>query len=278
MKPYFETAKGKLYHGDCLEIMRTFPDNHIDLTITSPPYDNLRSYKGVGDMWNFDVFKPIARELFRVTKKGGVVVWVVADATINGSETGTSFKQALYFKEIGFNLHDTMIYRRKNIPLSHSRYEQEFEYMFVFSKSPPTTFKPIKISSKYAGDKRKLLKSTRQDGDELSRRWKMQPVLKNHIKGNIWGYAIGLWGTTKDKIAFQHPAVFPEKLAADHMISWSNENDLIFDPFMGSGTVAKQAELLNRNWIGCEIIPEYCEIAAKRIEAVANQKTFEDYL
>ena len=98
----------KFIHGDCLEIMPTLADKSVDLTVTSPPYDNLRTYNGNSQ---FD-FEGIAKELFRVTKDGGVVVWVVGDANINGSETGTSFRQALYFKEIGFNLHDTMIYQK----------------------------------------------------------------------------------------------------------------------------------------------------------------------
>jgi site-specific DNA-methyltransferase (adenine-specific) len=258
--------------------MQSLPDDHIDLTVTSPPYDNLRSYKGVGDEWNFETFKPIARELFRVTKKGGVVVWVVGDATIEGSETGTSFRQALYFMECGFRLHDTMIYQRNMRPLTHNRYEQNFEYMFVFSKRKPKIFNPITITCRWAGKTRHLKTNSRQDGDKLNRRWKIKPIAAKRIKENIWYYATGFGCTTKDKEAFEHPAVFPEKLAQDHIISWSNEGDLVFDPFMGSGTVGKQCELLRRRWLGCDKVESYCSIAAKRIEAAANQKTFEDYL
>jgi len=136
----------KIYNEDCLDTMKHMPDNFIDLVVTSPPYDKLRDYKG----FTFD-FENIAKELYRVTKQGGVVVWVVADATVNGSETGTSFKQALYFKEIGFNLHDTMIYYRWSGPLTHRRYEQEFEYMFILVKGKLETFNPIMIDCKYYG-------------------------------------------------------------------------------------------------------------------------------
>lgn len=97
--------------GDCVELMKEIPDDFIDLTVTSPPYDNLRDYNNEMT-WNFEKFKEVAKELFRITKPGGVVVWVVGDATIKGSETGTSFRQALFFKDCGFNLHDTMIYKK----------------------------------------------------------------------------------------------------------------------------------------------------------------------
>jgi site-specific DNA-methyltransferase (adenine-specific) len=276
MEPYFETDRGKLFNIDCAEFMRALPEKYIDLTITSPPYDNLRDY-GKHE-WNFEIFKPIARELFRVTKKGGVVVWIVGDATINGSETGTSFRQALYFKECGFNLHDTMIYKKHGAPLNHNRYEQHFEYMFVMSREAPKTVNHIKIPCKYFGvdsDRTGQLYAKHSEKNKKIRSGKSRGNIKStKIKGNIWQYSTGSGNSTKDKIAFQHPAIFPEKLAADHIISWSNEEDLILDPFNGSGTVPKQAELLKRKWLACEIFEKYCEIAAKRIYTAANQMSF----
>ncbi|HFA49981.1 MAG TPA: site-specific DNA-methyltransferase, partial [Bacteroidetes bacterium] len=138
----------KISEGNCVEVMKKFASNSIDLTLTSPPYDNLRSYKG----YVFP-FEDIAKELFRVTKEGGVVVWVVGDATIKGSETGTSFEKALFFKDVGFNLHDTMIFQKTNpIPqIYRKRYSNIFEYMFVFSKGPVKTHNPIKIDCLHAG-------------------------------------------------------------------------------------------------------------------------------
>ena len=234
-------------------------DNSIDLTVTSPPYDDLRKYNN-----NFD-FENIAKELYRVTKDGGVVVWVVADKTKNGSETGTSFKQALFFKDIGFNLHDTMIYMSDKPPLTHNRYEQKFEYMFVFSKGKPKTFNPIMEECKYAGSDKKA-RTFRHTGDELQETHIKNKVNKEKIKGNVWYFSTGYNKSTKDIIAFKHPAIFPEQLANDHIISWSNENDIVFDPFMGSGTTAKMAELNNRKWIGCELSEEYCWIIKERLE------------
>jgi len=249
----------KIYNENCLETMARMKDDFIDLTITSPPYDNLRDYKG------FDFsFKEIANELYRVTKKGGVVVWVVNDSTKKGSESLTSFKQALYFKEIGFNVHDTMIYKAEKPPLTHNRYEQKFEYMFVFSKGKPNTFNPILEPSKYAGQDKKS-RTLRQDSDELGNRSGKGKVKDFKIKGNVWEYAIGGGKSTKDKIAFKHPAIFPEQLVKDHIISWSNENDLVYDCFMGSGTTAKMAKLNNRNYIGSEISEEYCKIIEQRL-------------
>lgn len=258
----------KIYNENCLETMSRMPDKFIDLTVTSPPYDNLRNYNG----YDFD-FESIAKELFRVTKKGGVVVWIVGDATINGSETGTSFRQALYFKECGFNLHDTMIYAKINYaPLTHNRYEQEFEYMFILSKGRPNTFNPILKESKYKGTKR--TSKYRHTGDITKPQHTKGNVNDTGIPGNIFYYIIGK-NEGGDDIASLHPAIFPEQLAADQIYSWSNEGDLIYDCFTGSGTTLKMAHLLKRNWIGSEISQEYCDIANKRIQPYLMQKTFE---
>lgn len=256
----------KIICGDNVEVMRQMPDNCIDLTVTSPPYDNLRTYNG----FSFN-FEEVAKELYRITKDGGVVVWVVNDATINGSETGTSFRQALYFKEIGFNLHDTMIYKSEKPPLTHNRYEQKFEYMFVFSKGKPRTFNPIMIDCKYAGSN--PMGTFRHTGKETQKAHKQSKVNEFKIKGNVWEYATGFQKTTKDKIAYQHPAIFPEQLANDHIISWSNPGDLVFDPFVGSGTTAKMALLNGRNFIGIDISDEYCEIARQRLEQAQMQQS-----
>ena len=257
----------RIYNENCLETMARMPDVFIDLTVTSPPYDNLRTYNG----YSFD-FESIAKELFRVTKTGGVVVWVVGDATVNGSETGTSFRQALYFMDCGFRLHDTMIYTTDKPPQSGSRYEQEFEYMFVFSKGKITTFNPIKRKRKWE-DKRQEKAYHRNTGGVLKKKHKVNIDMVS--AGNIWYYTTGGGLTTIDGIAFKHPAIYPDKLASDHIYSWSNEGDLVYDPFMGSGTTAKMAHLLKRNWIGSEISPEYVEIAEKRIRPYLQQQMIE---
>ena len=251
----------KIYNMDCLEGLKQLDDESIALTVTSPPYDDLRKYNN-----NFD-FENIAKELYRVTKDGGVVVWVVADKTKNGSETGTSFKQALFFKDIGFNLHDTMIYMSDKPPLTHNRYEQKFEYMFVFSKGKPKTFNPIMEECKYAGSDKKA-RTFRHTGDELQETHIKNKVNKEKIKGNVWYFSTGYNKSTKDIIAFKHPAIFPEQLANDHIISWSNEGDTVLDIFSGSGTTAKMAKLNNRNYIGFEISKEYCDIAEERLKSI----------
>lgn len=242
----------EIYNEDCLDTMKKMTDNFIDLTLTSPPYDNLRTYNG----YSFD-FENIAKELYRVTKKGGVLVWVVGDATIKGSETGTSFKQALFFKECGFNLHDTMIYCKKNpIPLKHNRYQQCFEYMFVLSKGKPKTFNSIMDNCSYAGFLRKTQATYWQGTSSIrSSSNKHKPTKNKKNRINIWKFSVGI---TRNK---NHPAPFPDLLANDHIVSWSNAGDLIYDPFMGSGTTAKMALLNNRNYIGSEISKEYCNIA-----------------
>ena len=252
----------KIYNENCLDTMNRMVDNFIDLTVTSPPYDNLREYKG----YSFD-FENIAKELYRVTKVGGIVVWIVGDATIKGSESGTSFKQALYFKEIGFNLHDTMIYQKNAYPFPPSnRYFNVFEYMFILSKGIPKTTNLIKVKNKAKKNKKTsfrkvdgLIKNTFVKGNETK------------VKDNIWLYKVGFNQSSTDKISFEHPAIFPEKLVAEHIHSWSNEGDLVFDCFMGSGTTAKMSHIYKRNWIGSELSKNYIDIANKRLSLYINQ-------
>jgi DNA modification methylase len=249
--------------GDCTTEMQKMESNAIDLTVTSPPYDTLRNYAGTLE-WNFDIFKKVANELFRITKQGGVVVWIVGDKTVKGSETLTSFKQALYFNEIGFNVHDTMIYKKSNpIPQNHNRYEQCFEYMFIFSKGKPKSFNPIKEETKNNGKSFNWGgRKTKMDDSQCRRHREDEIIAVNPTKTkvNIFEYSIG-GGKTG------HPAVFPENLANDHIISWSNENDIVFDPFMGSGTTGKMAKLNNRKFIGIEKVDDYFKIAKNRIES-----------
>jgi len=251
----------KIYNENCLETMGKMPDNFIDLTVTSPPYDGLRTYNG----YSFP-FEDIAKELYRITKQGGVVVWVVGDATINGSESGTSFRQALYFKEIGFNLHDTMIYYKDSFQKpSHSRYWSCMEYMFVFSKGKPKAHNLICDRKNKQSGKKTSGKTVRNADGTTSKR---KDVLINEYgrRTNVWTYKVGYMKSTSDKIAYQHSAIFPEQLANDHIISWSNEGDLVYDPFMGSGTTAKMAILNNRKYIGSEISEDYIKIIKTRIK------------
>ncbi len=251
--------ENKVIQGDCLEIMKSIPDKSVDMVLTSPPYDNLRTYNGSLD-WGEHIWKPVIEELFRIVKEGGVVVWVVGDATIKGSETGTSFKQALYFKEIGFNLHDTMIYAKNNpIPQNHNRYEQQFEFMFVFSKGKPKTFNPLKVKTKSAG-KEYSWKDTNDYGKKSAKRSRDEISVVKSEKNmfNIWFMSVA-------SSKFTNSAPFPEKLAEDHILSWSNEGDTILDPFAGSGTVGKMAKQLNRNYILIEKEKQYIDIINKRL-------------
>ena len=245
--------------------MRQMDESLFDLCVTSPPYDNLRSYKG-NLQWNEDVWEEVLELLYKVIKPGGVVVWVVGDATIKGSETGTSFRQALFAKEIGFRLHDTMIYSKKNyIPLTHNRYEQKFEYMFVFSKGKPKTFNPKIKKNLYVGQPKKS-RAFCQDGEKLSKANNDDDVKKESILPNIWEYKVGFNHSSKDKIAFRHRAIFPEKLALDHILSWSNPGDLVLDPFCGSGTTGKMAIRHKRRFVGIDTEQEYLDISKERMD------------
>lgn len=251
----------KTYNENNLQTMARMSDCFVDLTVTSPPYDGLRTYNG----YSFP-FEDIAKELYRVTKQGGVVVWVVGDSTVKGDESGTSFKQALYFKEIGFKLYDTMIYEKSGVTPSKNRYYPSFEYMFVFSKGIPKTINLIEDrKNKWTKRWGKTRVRRNKDGT-MGTPYESKEAKEYGIRRNIWKYLQGGGYGTDDKIAYKHPAIFPEKLASDHIISWSNEGDLIYDPFMGSGTTAKMGILNNRNYIGSEISKEYCEIVDTRIK------------
>jgi len=256
MKPY------RTFLGDCFQGMQSLASESIDLVVTSPPYDNLRTYNGTLD-WSFEKFTEIAAELARVLKPGGVIVWVVGDKTHKGSETGSSLSQALYFKNLGLNLHDTMIYQKLNtIPLNHNRYEQDFEYMFVLTKGKPKSFNPIRVECKYAGTGHKPT-YYQTSSDTLSEANVKGLVKDTKIKGNIWGYLVGNHG---EDSKYKHPAKFPLQLAIDHILSWSNEGDTVLDPFMGSGTTGVAAIQNDRRFIGTEIVPEYYEISRQRLK------------
>ena len=265
---YFETENGILYNGDAIKILEKFSKESVDLIITSPPYDNLRTYDNKVK-WDFEIFKQLAQQLVKVLKKRGVIVWVVGDATIKGSETGTSFKQVLYFKEqLKMNIHDTMIYEKTgfNFP-SKTRYHQIFEYMFIFSKGKPKTFNPIK-DKKIKWGKPWGKATNRNKEGKLTKQKDRKSISEYGMRYNIWRIKNGKGFGQKDEIAYKHPATFPEQLAHDHIISWSNAEEIIIDPLAGSGTTLKMAEKLNRKWIGIEINEEYCEIAKQRLMGV----------
>ena len=242
--------------------MKLMGDEFVDLVVTSPPYDEMREYEG----YKLEGFEQIAADLHRVLKAGGVVVWVIGDQTINGNESGTSFRQALYFKEIGFNLFDTMIYLKppRGAVGNNKTYWQSFEYMFVFSKGQPKTINLIRDRKNKEARK----------GDSGTKRLPNGSLLKLNRAGyarygrrtNVWEYMTGKGHSAADKTAHKHPAIFPEQLARDHILSWSSEGDLVYDPFMGSGTVALMAELNQRNYLGSEINANYCEIARERLQ------------
>lgn len=262
MKPVI-IGDATLYLGDCAKVLAALDADSVDLTVTSPPYDNLRTYNG----FTFD-FEAIARELYRVTAQGGVVVWVVGDETVNGCESGTSFRQALGFMACGFNLADTMIYEKTDLAFprhGHRKYPAAFEYMFIFSKGKVKTFNMIRDRrNKLAGA---IMSGTvrQADGSTKPSRAAGKEVAEFGARSNVWGYSTGKGKSSTDEIAFQHPAIFPEALARDHIRSWSMPEDVVLDPFMGSGTTGKVALQLSRQFIGIETSYEYLDIAKTRL-------------
>lgn len=243
---------------DAVSHLLKMEDESVDMVLTSPPYDNIRNYNGF--RWNFH---GMVFELYRVLKTGGVVIWNVADQTVKGGESGTSFRQALHFMESGFTLHDTMIYYKNNpMPSGGDRYHQAWEYIFCFSKGKPKTFNPIMVEAKYGGGESNM-KNRGVDGELNYTRAKRNTHTKVR---NVFAYSIGGGISTRDKIAYEHPAIMPEKLAEDQILTWSNSGDLVYDPFTGSGTTAKMTLLNEREFVGSEISEEYCELARRRLK------------
>ena len=259
----------KILCGACQEVLASLKEESVDLTVTSPPYDNIRDYKGYS--FEEEDFKAIITQLFRVTKKGGVVVWIVGDATMKGSESGTSFRQALGFMEAGFKLHDTMIYEKNtsSFPAKRTgkRYTQIFEYMFVFCKGKIKTGNLIcDKPNKWAGWTNWGKNTQRGKDGKLKKTKDIKPVPEFSPRNNIWRYNVGKGFNSSDKESHSHPAIFPEKLAEDHILSWSNEGDVVLDPFVGSGTTCKMAKKNKRHYIGIDISEEYCNLARSIIE------------
>lgn len=250
--------------GNCLERLDEIDDETVDLTVTSPPYDNLRSYNGGADAWSENVWRGVLAELYRVTKEGGVVVWIVADATIKRSETGTSFKQALFAMECGFNLHDTMIWTKNtNTAIgANTRYASLFDYMFVFSRGKVKTSNLIRDKqNKSAGLKISLKATTRQKDGSMKPNATIGKVIGEYgVRYNVWSMPPNDRSKT-----FEHPATFPIQLASDHIVSWSKECDTVLDPFMGSGTTGVAAIKSGRSFVGIELDPTYYYDAAGRI-------------
>ncbi len=250
----------QLFCEDCRDTLERLPPDCIDLVVTSPPYADMRAYHG----YSIDL-PGIISGLWKVVKPGGVVVWITADKTVQGDETGDSLRQALAFKEQGFQLWDTMIFEKevRGATGNNRGYWQVWDYMFVFSKGAPKTInllmdRPNKEARKGDRGTKRLsngeLKSIQRGGYSAYGR-----------RTNIWKYKVGKGHSTKDAIAFQHPAIFPEALARDHILSWSNAGDVVYDPFMGSGTVAKMAKLAGRHYLGSEVSAAYCAIARERV-------------
>ena len=257
----------RLMLGDCLEKMKDIPDGSVDLTVTSPPYDNLRTYNGNNALWGEHVWKAAIKDLHRITKDGGVVVWVVGDATINGSETGTSFRQALWAMECGFRLHDTMIYQTNKPPISGPRYQSQFEYMFVFSKNTPKSVNLLREETLHPGVRNRG--GMRSKTGDIRKRTTENRTGDTKVRGNIWYMPRS--SKSGDQFSKQHPATFPEALARDHIVSWSNPGDTVFDPFLGSGTTGKMALLAGRRFIGIERDAGYFDIACRRIDDVSGR-------
>ena len=271
----------QIYNQSCITGMQEMNENMVDLCVTSPPYDDLRTYND-SSKWDFEVFKEVAQGLYRVMKVGGVIVWVVGDAVIKGSETGSSFRQALYFMDLGFKLHDTMIYEKNGTAFparrDGNRYSQIFEYMFVLSKEskPKTAHLICDKPNKWAGHTPWGQATMRdKEGNRVERTQKPTPDFSP--RNNIWRYNTGKGYTTKDAFAFEHPAMYPELLAKEHILSWSNEGDLVLDPFMGAGTTAVISKDTNRNFIGFEIDETYYNLCQRRLtEHVSTKEVIQE--
>ena len=266
----------KIILGNCVKVMDQLEDESVDAFITSPPYDQLRNYNG----YSFP-FEDIARKMYQKLAQGGVIVWVVGDAVLKGSESGSSFRQAIFFQELGLNIHDTMIYEKNGSSFparrTGNRYSQVFEYMFVFSKGKPKTANLIcDKPNKWSGFTSFGTSTNRNAAGELVKAKNRKPTPNFSPRHNVWKYNTGKKYTTNDDFAFKHPAMFPESLAEDHVMTWTKEGDLIVDPFVGAGTTTKMAAINGRRWLGIDISEEYVDIAIERMK-IAEQMVQNGY-
>ena len=248
-----------LHNQDCIEWMAAQPAESVDCVLTSPPYDNIRRYNG----YTFD-FANTAKQLTRLLAPGGVIVWNVADATHNGSESGTSMRQALHFMEQGLRLHDTQIYVKRNpMPTNQrtQRYHQAWEYLFVFSKGTPRVFCPIMVDAKYSG-----MANMKYRGQDGNIEYKKTPRNDQTKLRNVFEYTIGGGHTTRNRQVSAHPALMPEQLALDQLSTWADNTSRIYDPFAGAGTTLWAAQQLGFNSTGTEIDPVYCELIHARMK------------
>lgn len=253
----------KIYNENCLDTMGRMPDNYLDLALTSPPYGELRTYNG----YSFP-FEDIAKELYRVVKPGGVVAWVVGYETKAGARGLDPMKQAIYFTEqCGFKLYDQIIYEKSSFSFpDKTRYYNVWEHIFLFSKGKIKTFNPIEDREVKYTQSRGKATQRQQDGSLKDTGRGIIQYKKVSRRFNIWRYSTGYGNSTRDKIAYKHPAIFPEKLAQDVILSWTNEGDIVYDPMSGSGTTVKMAQSLKRQWIGSEMSSEYCNIIKERLK------------
>lgn len=258
----------RIINKDCRQGLRRIKTESVDLVVTSPPYDDLRDYSDGNSDWNFKVFRQVARGLVRVLKPGGVIVWVVGDQVVDGAKTLNSYRQALYFTELGLNMYDVIIYEKAGSgPPHHNRYFNTYEYMFVLSKGKPKTVNLLRDKPNKYGGLTTYGNVTRREKDGTLTDKGRKTINDFGIRTNIWRYANGKGFATRDDIAYRHPAIFPEKLALDHILSWSNEGDLVLDPFAGSGTTAKMSIVSGRRWIAIEKSTEYCAIIKERLQS-----------
>jgi len=249
---------------DCVEGMQRLPDNCIPLTVTSPPYDHVRDYGG--DLLDFETFQVIAQQLHRITCPGGVVVWIVQDQIRRGNETGTSARQKLYFRKVGFRMHSTMIMISNGVRLPQpGRYVNQYQYALVLSKGRPKSVHLLRDRPNSTAGERSKGKVRSRGGQLERRKYAGRVIAQFGLRSNVWTYEVGWAKSTRDDYAFEHPAVMPEAMASDHILSWSRPGDLVFDPFLGSGTTAKMALLNHRRYLGCEVNPQYHEIAVRRM-------------
>jgi site-specific DNA-methyltransferase (adenine-specific) len=253
----------KIHNENCIDTMAKLGENSVDLTVTSPPYGDLRTYNG----YSFP-FEDIAKSLYKVTKPGGVVAWVVGYETKNGAKLLDPLKQAIYFSEqCGFNLYDQLIYEKSSFSFpDKTRYYNVWEHIFLFSKGKIKTFNPIEDRPVKYQQSRGRATQRQRDGSLKDTGRGIIKYKKVSRRFNIWRYSTGYGNSTRDKIAYKHPAIFPEKLAEDIILSWTNKGDVVYDPMSGSGTTLKIAKKLERQWVGSEISEEYCKIIKQRMK------------
>ena len=280
----------KIYPESNLETMQRIESNSIDMVLTSPPYANARAktYGGIDADDYINWFIPIAKEIYRILKPTGSFILNIGDNTIDGETHLYTFEIPIVLKrEIGFKFIDPLIWHKKTTPPGKfkNRFKDGWEFCFHFSKTLDIKFNPYAVAEKTTQvsidralrhKDTHIMKSTTGSGfnnpnKNLKERRNRQTgsgfgTDDNYMDSLEMALPMNVIYCSPETRNMNHSAPFPIEIPVFFIKAFTDENDIIYDPFLGSGTTAEAALRLNRKFIGSEIKTEYVSTANNRIK------------